>query len=64
MECWEDPSAGSAVSAASSSLKAIRRHRRSDCLLRAMDDPFDLLADAMLKDTENLQIISAVAAHL
>jgi len=64
MECWEDPSAGSTVSAASSSLMAIRRHRRSDCLLRAMDDPFDLLADAMLKDTENLQLVSAVAAHL
>jgi len=29
-----------------------------------MDDPFDLSADAMLEDTEDLQISSAVAAHL
>ena len=29
-----------------------------------MDDPFDLSADAMLEDTEDLQIASAVAAHL
>jgi len=29
-----------------------------------MDDPFDLSADAMLEDTEDLQNASAVAAHL
>jgi len=29
-----------------------------------MDDPFDLSADAMLEDTEDLPIASAVAAHL
>jgi len=29
-----------------------------------MDDPFDLSADAMLEDTEDLQIALAVAAHL
>jgi len=29
-----------------------------------MDDPFDLSADAMLEDTEDLQIASAVAGHL
>jgi len=29
-----------------------------------MDDPVDLSADAMLEDTEDLHIASAVAAHL
>jgi len=29
-----------------------------------MDDPFDLSADAMLEDTEDLKISSAAAAHL
>jgi len=62
--CWGDSNAGGTVSAASSSLTAIGRHRRRDRLLRAMDDPFDLSADAMLEDTEDLQLASAVAAHL
>jgi len=29
-----------------------------------MDDPLDMSADAMLEDTEDLHIASAVAAHL
>jgi len=49
---------------ASSSTTIVRRHRRGDRLLRAMDDPSDMSADAMLEDTEDLHIASAVAAHL
>jgi len=49
---------------ASSSTTTVRRHRRGDRLLGAMDDPFDMSADAMLEDTEDLHIASAVAAHL
>jgi len=62
--CWGDSSASGTVSAAASSSTAIRRHVRRDRLLRAMDDPFNLSAVAMLKDTEDLQTASAVAAHL
>jgi len=49
---------------ASSSTTTVRRHRRSDRLFRAMDDPLEMSADAMLEDTEDLHIASAVAAHL
>jgi len=63
MGCWGDPSAGGTVSAAPSPSMADRRYRCGDRFLRAMEDPFDLSADAMLEDTEDLQIASAVAAH-
>jgi len=49
---------------ASSSTTTVRRHRRGDRLLRAMDDHLDMSVDAMLEDTEDLHIASAVAAHL
>jgi len=62
--CWGDLSAGGTVSAAPSSSTTVRRHRRGDRLLRAMHDPLDMSADAMLEDTEDLHIASAVAAHL
>jgi len=62
--CWGDPRAGGTVSAAPSSSTAVRRHHHGDFLLRAMEDSFDLSADAILEDTEDLQTASAVAAHL
>jgi len=64
MGCLGDPSAGGTVSAAPSSETAVRRHRRGDRLIRAIEDPFDLSANAMLEDTEDLKTASAVAAHL
>ena len=62
--CWGGPSAGGTVSAAPSSTTAVCRHLRGDFLLRSMDDPFDLSVEAVLGDTEDLQMASAVAAHL
>jgi len=62
--CWGDLSAGGTVSAAPSSSTTVRRHRRGDRLLREIDDPLDMSADAMLEDTEDLHIASEVAAHL
>jgi len=64
MGCWRDPSAGGTFSAAPSSSTAVRRHRRGDRLLRAIEDPFDLSADAISKNTKDLKLASAVAAHL
>ena len=64
MGFWGDLSAGGTVSAAPSSSTTVRRHRRGDRLLRAIDDHLDMSADAMLENPEDLHVASAVAAHL